>query len=425
MKVYLLPVLILPFCLFSCKSNKDKVILFDLVRADYTEKVYIPGTVQAVSSIPVIAPRSSYGAMTVERIAEDGSYVRKGDTLCILSVPQIVSAYRDMLSSIEVLEAELKKAEADNKLTISKFESELESGKARLKIATLDTLKLKYAVKYQQDLFRLEMKKALIEKEKIEKKVISTRKIAQNDIRQKQFRITQQKMRAQAMADQIKAMTIIAQRDGIVIRTESPRMSLMSTSGTGTFGGPVREGTVLMFDFNVLQFPDMSRLQISADATESDFKRIEKGQKAIIYIDAAGKLITSGKVIRKSLASTTAQRYSGSKVRAYEVVIDIDSCYSKMKPGLSAKCEIILKEVRDTLFVPSMSVFEKDSSKVVYVKKKKSFTPVQVETGIEGDSYTLITSGLKGGEKIALTEPPENLIIHDKSTKKKSGNDYK
>ncbi len=69
----------------------------------------------------------------------------------------------------------------------------------------------------------------------------------------------------------------------------------------------------------------------------------------------------------------TAQRYSDSKVKFYEVIIDIDSCHSKMKPGLSAECEITLKEARDTLFVPTLAIFERDSAKVVYVKGKNNF----------------------------------------------------
>jgi macrolide-specific efflux system membrane fusion protein len=81
-----------------------------------------------------------------------------------------------------------------------------------------------------------------------------------------------------------------------------------------------------------------------------------------------------------------------------------------MKPGLSADCVITLKEVRDTVHVPTLAIFEKDSSRGVYVKKNKSFIPVRVETGSSGSSQTIITSGLKGNEVIALSEPPGSLI---------------
>jgi hypothetical protein len=81
-----------------------------------------------------------------------------------------------------------------------------------------------------------------------------------------------------------------------------------------------------------------------------------------------------------------------------------------MKPGLSASCEITISEVNDTLFVPTMAIFERDSSKVVYVKRKDNFIPVMVQTGISGNSYTIISAGLKGDEVIAISEPPNSLI---------------
>jgi len=131
---------------------------------------------------------------------------------------------------------------------------------------------------------------------------------------------------------------------------------------------------------------------------------------AVVTVDAAQKLQTTGRVNRKSLATSMAQRYSGSKVRTYEVIVDIDSCHSKMKPGLSAECEIFLKEIKDTLFVPTLSIFEKENLKVVYVKNKNEFIPVEVKTGVSGSSYTIISAGLRGNEKIALNEPPVSLI---------------
>jgi len=179
-------------------------------------------------------------------------------------------------------------------------------------------------------------------------------------------------------------------------------------------GGPIKEGSVLFINTAVLQFPDLSKMQISAEVPEAEFRKIEKGQKVNIVVDASDKLATTGVVNRKSLMGKTAERWSDSQVKFYEIIIDIDSCDSKMKPGLSASCTITLKEVRDTLFVPTLAIFERDSARVVYVMGKKKFSPVKIETGISGSSHTIITDGLKGGEIVALSEPPNSLIIQDK-----------
>jgi HlyD family secretion protein len=403
-------------CLFSCTGKKDNgIITFQLSKSDYVEKINVAGTVQAVINTPVMPPRNQIGQMTIVRLVQDGAFVKKGDTLCVLSSPEVESRYRELLTSIETLEAGLRKAEADIRLNTALLEAQLATSEAQLKISSLDSLQMKYATEVNQKLLELEMKKAVIEKQKTERKLAATKTIGEADIRQKRTSIMQEKMRAQTFADQISAMTIIAQRDGIVMRTESPRIMVSGSTGTGSFGGPVREGSVILLITPVLQFPDLSRMQVSADVAEADFRKIEKGQKAFITVDASEKLVTTGKINRKSLSSSVAQRYSGSKVKSYEVIIDVDSCHSKMRPGLSANCEIIIKEEKDTLFVPTIAIYERDSSKIVYVKGKKEFVPVKVETGTSGSSFTIITGGLKGDETIALTEPPNSLIVYEKT----------
>jgi len=408
--------LVLTLCLFSCTGKRDNgIITYQLKKADFVEEISVPGTVQAVSSTPVNPPRTSSLFMTVVRLAEDGAFVKKGDTLCVLYQTELETAHQEALTSIENLEAELKKGEADNKLNIAMLEAQLQTSVAQMKIASLDSLQLMFATETNRKLIDLEMRKAVIENQKIERKLASAKMAGESDIMQRKARVMEAKMRDQTYVDQIKSMTLIAQRDGVVMRTSAPTVLVGSSSGgVGTYGGPVKEGSVIIgITTSVLQFPDLSRMQISTDVAEADFKRIEKGQIVNITVPAAQGLVTTGKVNRKNFAPSQAMRSTNSKVKFFEVIIDVDSCHAKMKPGLSADCNIILKQEKDTVFVPSLAIFEKDSSRVVYVMEKKEFKPVHVKTGTTGSSYTIITGGLKGDEIIALSEPPNSLITKD------------
>ena len=400
---------------FSCTGKKSKsIITFQVIRSDYVEKITVPGTVEAVINTPVTPPSLEFGQMTVLKLVADGATVKKGDTICKLSAPELESAYLATRTTLDSLEAGLKRTEADNKLNIALLEAQLATSEAQLKISSLDSLRMKYATAVEQKLLNLEMKKAQIEREKTNKKLTATRMIAETDIKQINARIIQGKARVQSMTDQINSLIITAQRDGIVSRTESPKFYFMSLQGSGTVGGPIKEGSVILMDIPILQFPDLSKMQVAAEVDETDFKKVEKGQQVFITVDAAEKLTTTGKVNRKNLIGRNAQRYSESQVKFYEVIIDVDSCHLKMKPGLSASCVIILTEAKDTLFVPTLAIYERDSSRVVYVKRKKQFIPVKVQTGYSGSSYTIIKEGLKGDEIIALSEPPGRLIVNEK-----------
>jgi HlyD family secretion protein len=413
--------MLLVILLFCCTGKRsDRILTFQLTRSDYVEKITVSGTVQAVVNDPVTPPSLEFGQMTVMKLAADGATVKKGDTICIISAPELESAYLATRTTLDSLEAGLKRTEADNKLNIAMLEATLATSEAQLKISSLDSLRMKYATEVEQKLLKLEMKKAQIEREKTNKKLTATRIIAETEIKQINARIIQGKARTQSMANQVNSLTITAQRNGMVARTESPKFYFMSLQGSGTVGGPIREGSVLLMDIPVLQFPDLSEMQVSAEVDETDFKKVEKGQQVFITVDAAEKLKTTGKVNRKNLIGRNAQRYSESQVKFYEVIIDVDSCHLKIKPGLSASCEIILTEAKDTLFVPTLAIYERDSARVVYVKRKKLFIPVKIQTGYSGSSYTIIKEGLKGGEIIALSEPPGRLLVSEKEKKERS-----
>ncbi|MFO7575341.1 MAG: efflux RND transporter periplasmic adaptor subunit [Bacteroidales bacterium] len=411
--------LIISFLALSCRSRPDShIITFRLNRSDFIESIRVEGTVQSVSNYPVVPPETMFGDMTVVRLAADGQYVKKGDTLCILSVPDLENVYNALMTQVETQEAGLKKIEADNQLNITMLEAQLATSEARIKMARLDSLKRVYARDFQRRQQDLEMQKAQIEKRKIEHKLAASRLMGETALLQARSKIIQAMSTVRVYESQLNSLILTADRDGMVMRTESPLITIIGPGSSGTLGGGmVREGSVIFMGTPVLKFPDMSHLQVSATVMETDYRRIEKGQKVHITVDAAGELLTTGMVNRKSLVGRTSQPVYNARVRFYEVIIDLDSVNPAMKPGLSAGCEIILAEVRDTLFVPAVAVFERDSLKTVYVRNSRKFLPVAVETGVSGGSYTIIAGGLRGDETIALSEPPVHLIATEKKKK--------
>jgi HlyD family secretion protein len=404
-------VLFIVFAL-SCARKGENLVTYSLKRSDFSDLVTVRGTVQAVVNIPVMPPSGNdfWGIITVKKLAADGNYVKKGDTICLLSYPELESNFRDGITTLDSLEAALHRAVADSALNIALLEAQLATSEAGLKISSLDSLRLSYAAPAQRKLLELGMQKAVIENAKAAKKLKASKAISEADIRQIKSRIIQQRSRTGSLEEQMKSLTITAVRDGLVMRITAPKFSIMSSTGVGTLGGPIKEGSVIFMDNPVLQFPDMDKMQVSAAVAEADFKKISPGQKVRILVEASDNLVTTGKVNRKSLISRTDQMYSDINVRFYEVIVDIDSCHNRMKPGLSASCEITLSEAADTLVVPTLAVFDSDSMKVVYARKGDRYQPVEVKTGLSGSSYTVISSGLKGDEVIALTLPPARML---------------
>lgn len=393
--------------LSGCNGNKVSIITYDLKRTEYVESIDATGAIQAVNNFMILSPRVNVSGMTVAYLAKEGTHVKKGDTICILEAPELVFNLETLNIDLEKMDADMKKLVADNAMEKAVLKAQVETNKAQIAISMLDSIQLKFVPAVKQELISLDMERAKVEKKKLQKKVLAQERIDNSEIMQLKSRLMMQKNRIKVFQDQINSLTLVSPGEGIVIHYESPLMYFMG-NGVGTMGGKIEEKSSVFSNAPLLQFPDMKEMQVSVEVPEAEYKRIQNNQKVLIRVDASSNLNTTGKIKRKSLAGkTNAEKPS---VKSYEVIVSVDSCHLKMKPGLSASCRIIVDQVKDTIVVPTVAIFKRDSLKIVYVAENGKFIPVVVETGLSNNSKSIISKGLSGNETIALMEPPYDLV---------------
>lgn len=411
MKYFFVYILFSAFIIPGCTRKKPNIITYDLKRSDYLELIDATGTIQAVNNFTLLAPRISVtNLIPVVHLAEEGAYVKKGDTICIFNVPDLLSMVESFNRDLEKMESDMKKLEADNAMQLSLLNAQVETNKAKMAISMLDSIQIKFAPPVKQRLLALEMEKVNIEKKKLQKKFAAQKKIDNSELIQMRSRIMMQKSRLQVFQNQINSLKLVSPVDGIIMHVENYRLE----GGTIVFG-KIEEGSSTLSNMSVLQIPDMKEMQVSVEVPEADYKRIENGQKVLIRVEAATNLITTGKIKRKTLAGKNTQMQTA--IKTYEVIISVDSCHSDMIPGLSASCRIIVDQVKDIIVVPATAIFVRDSTKIVYVAEDYKFIPVTVETGLSNSSKSIVSKGLEGNETIALIEPPHNLIRKEVKSK--------
>jgi len=406
-KIFIYFTLVILF-ISGCKRNKVSIITYDLKRSDYIETIDAMGAIQAVNNFVLLSPRVNVSGITVAHLAEEGTHVKKGDTICILDAPELSYNLETFNIELEKMNADMKKLEADNALQMAILKAQVETNKAQIAISMLDSIQLKFAPAVKQQLLLLDMEKANVEKKKLQKKFAAQKRIDNSELIQLRSRIMMQKNRMKVFEDQVKSLTLVSPGDGIVVHSESPTMFFMSNSGVATVGGKIKEKSSVFSNSPLLQIPDMKEMQVSVEVPEADFKRIQNGQKVFIRVDASANLNTTGKIKRKSLAGKSNAEKPA--IKSYEVIVSVDSCHLMMKPGMSASCRIIINQVNDTIVVPAASIYGKDSLKIVYVAEGEKFIPVTVETGLSNSSKIIVSKGLSGNETIALMEPPYNLV---------------
>lgn len=406
----------------SCKPDQGKIVTYDLKPGDFIENIRATGATQAVKNLAVTVPQVYFGILTVRKPLPVGTYVKKGDTLCVLESADLLKYYETQKEQLTNVKTDLAKLEADNAMNMSMLIAQVEKNKAQMAISQLDSVQIRYAPPVKQKLLELELKRARIEESKLSKKLEAQKKIDDSEIRQVKSRIIQAENTINILEDQLKSLVITAPGDGLLAPTESKVMIMISGGGSsGTFGGGIQDGTQVMSEMGLFSLPDLSEMQVLIEVPEVDYKRIEKGQKVSVMIEAPEKVLTTGLVKMKSLVGKTrrpdydsdGEPINPSKVKFYEITVSIDSCHSRIKPGITAECEILINQVKDTIVVPTMAIFERDSAKWVYVANGEMFVRTRIETGLSNSSTTIIAKGLKGDETISLMEPPLKYI--DKS----------
>lgn len=95
-----------------------------------------------------------------------------------------------------------------------------------------------------------------------------------------------------------------------------------------------------------------------------------------------------------------------------------------LRPGLLADVEIIVEKVPNAIYVPNQSIFEKDGKPVVYVKVQDRFEPRTIQIAKRSETVSIIASGLREGEVIALQDPtisPEERKKREQQKKQGGG----
>ena len=189
-----------------------------------------------------------------------------------------------------------------------------------------------------------------------------------------------------------------APQDGLVIYAISSS-SRYSTS-------PIEKGYEVRKGYEVIMLPDISQMMAMVRVHESQVRNVHNGQKAVVRIDALPDREFQA-VVRK-VAPTPDRRiryYEDISVYNTEVWIedDTNALPEDLKPGVSAKAQIIVAELKDVLKVPVQCVVTRDGQTQVLVRTATGTELRTVEVGQSSSTFVEIRSGLSEGEEVALS----------------------
>jgi hypothetical protein len=273
----------------------------------------------------------------------------------------------------------------------------------RLKVQTAETARdlfLKYEFVKLAEESLSKYSEAVRELDRARKAAVS--KLAQAEARLKsaqgQFNIqTRQRKENQ---EQLQKCSIRAEKPGLVVY-----------GGAGQemyyYGDQerIREGATVRERQSIITIPDMTKMSVKVKVHESYIKRVKKGQTARITVDAFPDKVLEGEVTKVGVLPDSQNMWMNPDMKVYLTTISIGNTQDWLKPGMSAKVEILVNQLTNVVYVPVQAVSPNDGKHVCFVARSLKSDRREVEVGEMNDEFIEIKSGLKEGEAVLLRAP--------------------
>jgi HlyD family secretion protein len=405
----------LAYANFAFRKQTGKEVTVEAVQArDLTAVVSASGKIQAKRTVNISA--DNMGRVT-QLSVEEGDRVKRGQFLMQIDPRNLASA--------------VQSGEAGQSAARSQLEQQ------RLSIVTArENLSLtREELKRQEELWaqQLTTKQALDQARNLVTVREAELRQREQDIRTQEQRIRQEGATLNQAQYNLSRARIESPIDGIVSRRN------IEEGETVVIGTMNNAGTVL------LTIADMSIIEAEVEVDETDIPSVRLGQVAKVTIDALPGKEYTGKVteIGNSPIQTTtgANASAGQAATNFKVTIQLDQTIDEVRPGFTCSAEIETAKRGKAVAVPIQAMAVRD---LIYDKggnvvrppkqegKKKTPTPttptelpegqtrketegvfvmrdknaefVPVRTGIAGERYFEVLTGVKVGDKV-ITGP--------------------
>jgi len=364
-------------------------------------KVQKPGIVEAESPVPEDAPRIiiDFSKFADIEVLGDGEAKQK---------------LRKLEDDLQVAQKELGQAttalEGTHRLFAKGFvprtevtRDEISHESSRLKVQTAETARALY-LKYE---FNKSAEEALSKYVEAVREQDKARRVAISKLAQARARLNSakgqydvQSRQRQDLNEQLEKCTLLAKKSGLVVYGSGGDQMVYYGNQE-----PIREGATVRERQAIITIPDLSRMSVNVKIHESYIKKVKKGLKARITVDAFPDEVLTGEITKVGVLPDSQNRWMSPDLKVYLTTITIDGTHEWVKPGMSAKVEILVNKLEDVVYVPLQAVSPDNGKQICFVAGGFKPERREVQIGEFTDEFIEIKNGLKEGEQVLLRLP--------------------
>jgi HlyD family secretion protein len=341
---------------------------------------------------------------TITLLAENGSFVRKGQVIVELDEAALEEQMLTRNTEARTVQSEMVQLQATHRIqdeanSLSLMQADYNLERARLEAGKAEVLSEIEGAKNRIDVTVFEGERKGAET------VIEAAQASQNaDLERLGRQKTKAERDVERTREYLQKVKLYAPVDGIVRILPNRR-----SGGFGRTPPPFRAGDRVWAGAPVAEIPDLSDMHVQLNLDEVDRGRVKVGQNVRVRVDAVPDRDFRAEIEWISPVAEVIFRGFRNLEKQFPARAKLLTLDDRLRPGMTANAEVVILSVPDALLVPTVASFSVEGRPAVWVQTGNRFVLREIEVGDRNDTDIHVLSGLEEGEVIALEDPEEAL----------------
>ena len=358
-------------------------------RRDFVRTLRVTGTVEAVKSYSIAAPRlmgAQSWQLTITKMVPSGTPVKKGDLLVEFDRQDQIKNFMDRKADYMSLVDQIQKKKADQATTLAQDQTAVKQAEDALLTAQLEMRKNEVISHIDAEKNRENLEQAEATLKQLRQTFDLKRKAAAADLKDLEI---QRDRNHEAM--------LFAQTNSSKLSINAPMsgLAVLNSIWKGNGMGEVQEGDQVRPGLPFMQVVNPDTMEIRAQVNQADVSLLTAGQPVQVRLDAYPGLAFAGNVEQIAAIGETSSQ--SDRVHYFPVIFSVRGNDPRLMPDLSAAVDITLERRPEVLIVPRDAVVAEKGQSYVRVKNGRSYEKRVVKTGPENDVDEVIEAGVDGG----------------------------
>ena len=374
-------------------TNGRHEATFKVAKREFVRSIRLSGTVEAVESTTIAAPRLSgpnSNSLVITRMVRPGSTVSPGDLIVEFDRQDQIKNSLDRRAELQDLEQQIAKREAQERAARAHDDSEITLAQSAIARAQLEMGKNELLPKINAEKNKLALEQAEATLQQLKATYELKRHAAEADIRILQIRRDRAANAEKQAAGNAERMSIHAPIGG---------MAVVKTIWKGNNMAEVQEGEEVRAGVPIVDIVNPNAMRVRARVNQADVNELSVGQSVRIGLDAYPALSFDGRIAQISPLGVTS--VLSAKVRNFIVLVDVNGSHPNLMPDLSASLDVTLGRTADAIVVPRDALRQDGTRTLVRVKRGEAYEDRPVTIGAVNAHEAMLSAGLEDGSVVA------------------------